>query len=131
MTKRETWVAGDERQVVQRADNDRIDLLPAKKRYEPGETASFQVRMPLPRATVLVTVEREGILDTYVRPLSGSEHRYSRYPVKKQYAPNVYVSALVVRGRVASVQPTALVDLGKPAYKLGIAPLRVGWSATN
>jgi uncharacterized protein YfaS (alpha-2-macroglobulin family) len=52
-------------------------------------------------------------------------------PVKKAYAPNVYVSALVVRGRVASVQPTALVDLGKPAYKLGIAPLRVGWSANE
>jgi hypothetical protein len=45
-------------------------------------------------------------------------------PVKASYAPNVFVSALVVRGRVAGVQPTALVDLGKPAYKLGIAPMR-------
>jgi hypothetical protein len=26
------------------------------------------------------------------------------------------------------VQPTALVDLGKPAYKM-VAPLRVGWQA--
>jgi uncharacterized protein YfaS (alpha-2-macroglobulin family) len=51
-------------------------------------------------------------------------------PVKKQYAPNVYVSALVVRGRVSGVQPTALVDLGKPAYKLGIAAA-VGWSANE
>ncbi|MBW8897433.1 MAG: alpha-2-macroglobulin, partial [Massilia sp.] len=105
---------------------DRIDLLPAQKRYEPGEQARFQVRSPFRRATVLVTVEREGILDTYVRYLSGRDQTIA-LPVKASYAPNVFVSALVVRGRVAGVQPTALVDLGKPAYKLGIAPIRVGW----
>jgi len=30
---------------------------------------------------------------------------------------------------VAGVKPTALVDLGKPAYKLGIASIQVGWAA--
>ena len=43
------------------------------------------------------------------------------------YAPNVFVSVLVVRGRIGSIQPTAMVDLGKPAFKLGIAEIRVGW----
>jgi uncharacterized protein YfaS (alpha-2-macroglobulin family) len=33
----------------------------------------------------------------------------------------------VVRGRVTGVKPTAMVDLGKPAYKLGIAEINVGW----
>jgi uncharacterized protein YfaS (alpha-2-macroglobulin family) len=125
-THREVYVAGDEEQWFAHADHDRIDLLPAQKRYEPGEQARFQVRSPFRRATVLVTVEREGILDTYVRRLEGSDQAIA-IPVKAGYAPNVFVSALVVRGRVAGVQPTALVDLGKPAYKLGIAPIRVGW----
>jgi len=40
--------------VVCRGDHDRIDLLPEKKRYEPGETAIFQVRMPFREATALV-----------------------------------------------------------------------------
>jgi uncharacterized protein YfaS (alpha-2-macroglobulin family) len=130
VANRETWVADGADWWFAATDNDRIDLLPEKKRYEPGETASFQVRMPFREATALVTVEREGVIDTYIRPLSGSAPVFS-IPVKQQYAPNVYVSALVVRGRVDSVQPTALVDLGKPAYKLGIAPLRVGWSANE
>ncbi|MBV7535572.1 alpha-2-macroglobulin [Duganella sp. sic0402] len=130
VTKRETWVANGTDWWFAASDNDRIDLLPEKKRYEPGDSASFQVRMPFREATALVTVEREGVIDTYVRPLSGSEPVFS-IPIKKNYAPNVYVSALVVRGRVDSVQPTALVDLGKPAYKLGIAPVRVGWSANE
>jgi uncharacterized protein YfaS (alpha-2-macroglobulin family) len=125
-TYREVYVAGDEEQWFAHADHDRIDLLPAQKRYEPGEQARFQVRSPFRRATVLVTVEREGVLDTYVRHVSGRDQTIS-IPVKASYAPNVFVSALVVRGRVAGVQPTALVDLGKPAYKLGIAPIRVGW----
>src|SRR5208283_1487107 len=34
---------------------------------------------------------------------------------------------LAVRGRIGSIQPTAMVDLGKPAFKLGIAEIRVGW----
>ncbi|MET0263999.1 MAG: MG2 domain-containing protein [Duganella sp.] len=127
---RETWVADGDDWWFNVTDNDRIDLLPDHKRYEPGQSASFQVRMPFREATALVTVEREGVIDSYVRPLSGSAPVFT-VPIKAGYAPNVYVSALVVRGRVAGVQPTALVDLGKPAYKLGIAPLRVGWAANE
>jgi uncharacterized protein YfaS (alpha-2-macroglobulin family) len=130
ITQRETWVADGADWWFNVTDNDRIDLLPESKRYEPGETASFQLRMPFREATALITVEREGVMDTYVRQLSGSEPVFT-LPIKGHYAPNVYVSALVVRGRVAGVQPTALVDLGKPAYKLGITPLRVGWAASE
>ena len=42
------------------------------------------------------------------------------------FAPNVYVSVLAVRGRQAEPAPTGLVDLAKPAYRLGIAEIRVG-----
>jgi uncharacterized protein YfaS (alpha-2-macroglobulin family) len=128
VTQHDVWVAGKRNAWFSVTDNDRIDLLPEKKRYEPGETARLQVRSPFREATALVTVEREGIVDTYVRHVSGSEP-VIELPVKGSYAPNVFVSAMLVRGRVAGVQPTALVDLGKPAYKLGIVPLRVGWAA--
>ena len=128
VANRDTWVAGSGDWWFDASDNDRIDLLPEKKRYEPGEQASLQVRMPFRAGTALITVEREGILDTYVRQLNGREPVVS-IPVKPNYAPNVYVSVLVVRGRVDGVQPTSLVDLGKPAYKMGIAPLNVGWQA--
>jgi uncharacterized protein YfaS (alpha-2-macroglobulin family) len=128
VTRRDIWVAGRDDAWFAVTDNDRIDLLPERKRYEPGEQARFQVRSPFREATALVTVEREGILDTYVRHVSGRDPVID-IPVKGGYAPNVFVSALLVRGRVAGVAPTALVDLGKPAYKLGIAPLKVGWAA--
>ncbi len=115
---------GEDRWFEQ-GDSDRIDVTPGKKNYEPGETARFTVKMPFRQATALVSVEREGIIDRFVMPLSGSDPVFD-LPVKANYGPNVYVSVLVVRGRVGDVQPTALVDLGKPAYKLGIAEIGVG-----
>ena len=123
---REVWIADTGRWWFDISDHDRMDLLPEKKRYEPGETAVFQARMPFKEATALITVEREGVTESWVRKLSG-EKPVIEVPIKGSYAPNVFVSALVVRGRVGDVQPTALVDLGKPAYKLGIAEIMVGW----
>src|SRR4029078_10114997 len=138
------------------ANADRIDLIPEKKRYEPGETAKFQVRMPFREATVLVTVEREGGLLKQVVQLD-AKSPVIEIPIAGNYGPNVFVSALAIRGRVdpevpgpyawlktwmyrigkvlrlvdevpqeRDTRPTALVDLAKPAYKLGMAEIKVG-----
>jgi uncharacterized protein YfaS (alpha-2-macroglobulin family) len=109
-------------------EHDRIDVLPERRRWEPGETARLQVRMPFREATALVTTEREGVLDARVVTLAGSQP-VIELPVLDAYAPNVFVSVLAVRGRVSGVQPTAFVDLGRPAFKLGITEIRVGWRA--
>lgn len=119
------WISGEDT-WFDVGDSDRIDVLPEKKRYEPGERARFQVRMPFKEATALITVEREGVMDTYVRKISIA-NPVVEIPVKQNYAPNVFVSVLCVRGRVGDVKPTALVDLGRPAHKLGIAEINVGW----
>ena len=124
----EVWVAGSDDWWFEMRDSDRIDLLPERRRYEPGETARLQVRMPFREATALVTIEREGVIDAHVVSLSGKEP-VVELPVKPGWAPNVFVSTLVVRGRVAGKEPTALVDLGRPAFKLGVAEIRVGWRA--
>jgi uncharacterized protein YfaS (alpha-2-macroglobulin family) len=44
-----------------------------KAEYKAGETAKFQVRMPFREATALVTVEREGVLSSFVVGLSGKD----------------------------------------------------------
>jgi uncharacterized protein YfaS (alpha-2-macroglobulin family) len=121
----EIYIPSEQREWFAGHDDDRMEVLPERPRYEPGETARLQVRMPFDAATVLVTVEREGILAASVFALSGKDP-VIRVPIR-DYAPNVFVSVLAVRGRVGSIQPTAMVDLGKPAFKLGITELRVGW----
>lgn len=107
-------------------NTDRMDILPEKRQYEPGETGRFQVRLPFKNATALVTVEREGILDAFVVPLSRS-NPIIELPIKENYGPNVFVSVMAVRGRIAEAMPTAVFDPGKPAFRLGMTGIQVGW----
>jgi alpha-2-macroglobulin len=122
------WVAGKENWWFNVSKDDRMDVLPEKKRYEPGETARFQVRMPFQEATALISIEREGVSDVLIQKLT-SKSPLVEVPLKSNYAPNIFVSVLVVRGRNGETQPTAMVDLGRPAYKLGIAEIKVGWKS--
>lgn len=122
------WVAGSDNWWFDATDNDRIDLLPEKKRYEPGEMARFQLRMPFEKASVLVTVEREGVMRSFVVHLT-RKNPIIWLPILGNYAPNIFVSALAVRGRVAGIEPTAMIDLAKPAFKMGLAEIKVGWGA--
>ena len=144
----ELWFGGE--------NHDRMDLLPEKKSYQPGETARFQVRMPFRFATALIAVEREGILETQVVQLNGQDPTVE-LKVQADWGPNVYVSVLALRGRLREVPwyslftwgykaprewwtafwfegkeytaPTALVDLSKPAFRLGMAEIQVGKQA--
>jgi len=144
----ELWFGGE--------NHDRMDLLPEKKSYQPGETARLQVRMPFRFATALVAVEREGIIATQVVQLSGKNPTV-HLQIEEGWGPNVYVSVLALRGRLRDVPwysfftwgykaprewwtafwyegkeytvPTALVDLAKPAFRLGVAELQVGTRA--
>jgi hypothetical protein len=125
----EIFIPGTERFWFEGHDEDRMDLLPEKPQYQPGDRARFQVRMPFAEATALVTVEREGIVAASVVHLSGRDPVIT-LPVR-DYAPNVFVSVLAIRGRVGTIQPTGMLDLGKPAFRLGIAEIRVGWRANE
>lgn len=121
------WIASSgETQWFGSDDHDRADLIPFKRSYEPGEVAEFQLRTPFPEAKVLVTVERESVLYSEIVDVHG-DRPVIRIPMKKEYAPNVVVSAFAIRGRLNEPKPTALVDLGKPAFKLGMASVKVGW----
>ncbi len=143
------WVAGDDDWWFSGTDGDRMDLLIENTEYNGGDTAKVQVRSPFRKATALVTIEREGVIDHFITTISGKSP-VIKVPVKAQYAPNVYISVLAVRGRVAPWQSwladfarrhdlpwlsrdggraTALIDLAKPAYRLGLANMRVGWNA--
>jgi hypothetical protein len=140
------YLAGDDEWWFGGDNGDRMDIIPDAKAYRSGDTARIQVRMPFRKATALVTVEREGVLSSFVTELSGKDP-VIKVPLAGSYAPDVYISVMAVRGRVSSwrvwlaelaeewnlpfvkriANPTALVDLAKPSYRIGIARVKVGW----
>lgn len=119
------WVSSKQEAWFDVSDHNRMDILPEKRSVEVGETIKVQIRSPFREATALVSLEREGVLDYFVTPVSGKDPVIS-IPIKKEYAPNVYVSVFLVRGRVGEPKPTGLVDLAKPGYRFGLAMLKVG-----
>jgi alpha-2-macroglobulin len=143
------WLAGNDDWWFGGDNGDRMDVVPEKREYKATDTARFQVRMPFRSATALVTVEREGVLSSFVTQLSGKDP-VVEVALAGNYAPDVYVSVLAVRGRVAgwrlwlsdfarrwhlpffqdlAAKPTALVDLAKPSFRMGTAKINVGWDA--
>lgn len=126
VTYREWWAEGSEDDWSEPGDDDRMDLIPDRLAYEPGDTAKLRVEMPFRDATALVVVERRDVGRSFVTQVS-AEEPVVEIPIESTYAPNVFVSVLAVRGRVADVQPTGMVDLGRPAFRLGLRELTVGW----
>ncbi len=105
-------------------NHDRIDLLPDKYNYKIGDVAKILIKSPFKEAKVLVTVERYGILKSEVIKIIGNTHVYE-LPIKESaYAPGVYVSAVLLKGRTEG-KVEGLVDLGKPAFKMGYVKIGV------
>ena len=111
-------------------DSERMDVVPAQRRYAPGTRARLEAHLPFRSSTALVTVEREGVIDAWVMPLSAERPAFE-VPMRAHYGPNAFISVLAVRGRVTAPAPTAFVDLGKPTFRLGYAMLEIGTDANR
>ena len=132
------YVLGGGYTAWQRFDHNRIQLVPERKTYKPGDTARIMIQSPWERATALVTTEREGIR-TYRAFLLTSTQESISIPIKEDDIPNVFVSVLLIKGRsTVAPSPAAIEafeaglrpkedpsDPGKPAFRLGYVELKV------
>lgn len=132
VTRTSFYVLGDGYTAWARYDHNRIDLVPERKSYKPGETARIMIQSPWEQAIALVTTEREGIR-TYKQFALTSTQQSILVPVTENDIPNVYVSVLLVKGRSKSApDATAAMgtsedasDPGKPSFRLGYVELKV------
>ncbi|MBK9517554.1 MAG: Ig-like domain-containing protein [Anaeromyxobacter sp.] len=109
----------------QREDTDRLELVADRDRYQPGDTARLLVKSPWPEAEALLTVEREGVRSARRLRLTGAATTLE-VPLGEEDLPNVFVSVVLARGRVAAPDPAAEeADPGRPAVKVGYVQLQV------
>ncbi len=116
------YAAGGGYVAWERADDDRIDLIPEKTSYAPGETARILVQSPFERATALVTVEREGVLSSRVVEIEGSAPQIE-VELTEAHLPNAFVSVVLLHGR--SARPVSDLDPGAPQFRMGLVNLPV------
>jgi hypothetical protein len=120
------WVTGKDDVSWRRENHDRLTLISDKAEYAPGETAEILIPSPFEgEHTALVTIERGRIIEQEVIPMTSTSQVY-RLPITEKYAPNIYVSVVLVQGREGPQSGDAprLAD-----YKVGILPIDVTPSA--
>lgn len=95
---------------------DMLDMTLDKAGYRPGEKAILHIKVPFP-GKLLLTIEREKVL--HYRTVMLKENAATlTFPVEDIYAPNVYISAMLIRA-------TRLLEKGAPARAFGIVPLKL------
>jgi alpha-2-macroglobulin len=140
-TRTAFYVLGDGYTAWARFDHNRIELVPERRSYKPGDTARIMIQSPWEQATALVTTEREGIRSHRQVALTSTQQSIA-IPVGEEDIPNVFVSVLLVKGRsnpapsgtavvtasTSTVVPDVVADPsdpGKPAFRLGYVELNV------
>ncbi len=105
------WVSGSEYVSWRRENNDRITLVSDKTTYVPGETAEILIPSPFAgEQWAWITIERGGVLHQDVMRLENNSAIY-RLPITTDHVPNVFVSAVIVKGPDAT-EPVATHKVG-------------------
>ncbi|MDC0719607.1 Ig-like domain-containing alpha-2-macroglobulin family protein [Nannocystis bainbridge] len=123
LSKHPFYVYGEDA-VVWQQDQHRVDMVPDKRTYEPGDKATVLVRSPFDKARGLVVVAREGIVSHYPIEVKGGAATIE-VPIDEAQIPNLRASVLLVRGRVEVPGAPPGQDLGRPAFAVGHVDLKV------
>ncbi|MGA2401025.1 MAG: alpha-2-macroglobulin family protein [Syntrophobacteraceae bacterium] len=118
------WVSGKSHVLWKTEEGNLLNIYPDKEEYRVGDTARVFVQNPFPGAKALVTVERYGVLERWVKTLEHSAELIE-IPVLPDYLPGFYISVMVMSPRVEKPLGPGGEDLGKPAFRIGYAKLEV------
>ncbi len=111
------WVSGQEYVSWRQQNSNRIDLITDRDSYQVGDMAEVLIASPWQgEATALLTIERGDVIDHEVVRLETNSTVY-RFPIEDAYAPNVFVSVVLVKG-VDETTPVA-------EFRIGMAQIAV------
>src|SRR4051794_22516807 len=94
------YAAGEQFVAWQRNDNDRIEVVVDKPKYDVGEVAKVLIKSPYPEAVGVLTIEREGVLERRALKLKGSVTAVE-IPITEAMVPNIFAGVVLVHPRVA------------------------------
>ena len=113
------WVTGSSHVVWHEPNDNSLQIIPEKHEYHIGDKARYLIKNPYPGAKALVSIERYGILKSWVQELDGSTP-VIEFEIEKDFMPGFYLSVTVTSPRTKGIVPAVgQIDLGKPAFKIG------------
>lgn len=114
LVRADTFVPGTGSVAWPRKKDQVFELTPDKSAYDPGDQASLLIKSPYQTGRALVVVEAP----------RGNEYRWVdvtggkavvKVDITGEMAPNLPVSALLIRGRIGETEGLTGLDLSKPA----------------
>ncbi|HEU4730355.1 MAG TPA: MG2 domain-containing protein [Kofleriaceae bacterium] len=115
---RQLYAWGDGGGSWRSSDSMALEIVADKKQYKAGETATLLLKTDLAEATGLVTIERDGVIESRLITVT-PKVKHLTVPITADHAPNVYVSVALVQGRIGDG------PRGKPRMRMGIIDLPV------
>ncbi len=124
-TEIQVYVTGEEFVLWGEETDNYLPLIPEKKDYQVGEKVRILVKNPIPKAKAWITIERFGVIDSFVQELDHNTP-VIEFPVKEDYLPNFYVSVVMMTPRSDhSPLKVGQLDMGKPICRIGYTALNV------
>jgi len=105
------YIYGSRAVPVPQNNNYELDIEVEKSNVDVGETASLLIKSPYENAKVLIAIERGTVYEYTIVNLTGGLYVHT-FPVRKEYAPNIFVSAVLL-----SKDPE--VKFGSVEYTIG------------
>lgn len=112
------WVVGKGRVIWETAEGNGLNIFPEKEEIKVGETARYLVQNPFPGSKALITIERFGVLKSWIQTFNQSTE-IIEFMVDPDMVPGYYLSVVVVSPRVEKPIDEQGVDLGKPTFRMG------------
>jgi alpha-2-macroglobulin len=101
-----------------------VKLVADKKSYAAGDIARVLVQSPWEKAEGLLTIERNGVLASSRFTVQGSASAVN-IPIPAEYAPNVFATVTLFKGRTAPPSKKDPSDPGRPQILSGTLELSV------
>jgi uncharacterized protein YfaS (alpha-2-macroglobulin family) len=109
------WVAGGKQPPLRNLAQEKVELIPSSREYQPGETAEVLLQAPFFPAEGILTLRRSGIV-TSERFAINSSSQTLKIPITEEHLPNIHLQVDLVGAS------SRTDDTGKPDAKLQKRP---------
>ncbi|HXF90991.1 MAG TPA: alpha-2-macroglobulin family protein [Candidatus Nitrosotenuis sp.] len=125
VTELQVYVTGEDFVLWGEETDYYLPLVPERTEYQVDEKVRILVKNPVPHAKAWVTIERFGVIDSFIKELD-TNTPIIEFPVKENYLPNFYVSVVMMAPRVEhGPLKIGQLDMGKPICRIGYTGIKV------
>ena len=120
------WVAGGKQPPKRDVEQEKAELIPDRKDYQPGDVAEILVQSPFYPADGVLTLRRSGIVKTEHFSMDGPSYTL-KIPIMESYLPNIYVQ-VDLNGAAARTDDAGQVNAKlpkRPAFASGSLNLSI------